>query len=170
MKMPRRPFFPPVNQPPDIFGLHTLTLVGQACETATERAQRVAKVEAGVHAAFRAAISHLGEAEARELFRSALQKPKRGVGKALAPDRDQRLLTAYDERQSGETIAALARRLHAEVGKELGNTPKAIETQIGQLAKAREKRRRAAAVQKRLWRMAMRHEPPTILGEIARKK
>ena len=48
MKMPRRTFFPLVNPPPDVFGLHTLTLVGMALETDAERAQRVATIEGGV--------------------------------------------------------------------------------------------------------------------------
>jgi hypothetical protein len=170
MKMPRRPFFPPTYTPPDIFGLQRLTLLGEACEATSERTRRIAKVEAGVHAAFRAAIDHLGEEAARELFRIVLRKPKRGAGKALAPDRDQRLLAAYDALQSGESVAALARRLHASIGIELGNTPEAIESHIGQLVKKREKLRRAAAIDARQWRMAMRNEPPTLLGGLMRKK
>jgi hypothetical protein len=68
MKMPRRYFFP-MEPPPDIFGLRSLTLIGEACETESERKRRAAKIEAGVGAAFTAATRHLGEAEARELFR-----------------------------------------------------------------------------------------------------
>jgi hypothetical protein len=170
MKMPRRPFFPLANPPPDIFGLHWLTLAEDACETVKERAQRAAKVEAGVGAAYGAAVRHLGEEEARKLFRSVMRRRKRGANKESPPDRDQRLLAAYDERTSGESVAALARRLHDKFGVELGNSPKAIETQIGKLRDELNKRRRAAAVQERLWRMATRHEPPTLLADIGRKK
>src|ERR1700761_1728928 len=59
MKMPRRPWYPNMQPRPDIFGLHHVTLLGAACETSAEREQRVAKVEVGVKAAFKAAVHHL---------------------------------------------------------------------------------------------------------------
>jgi hypothetical protein len=81
MKMPERPWYPLISDRPDIFGLQHITLAGAACETDTNRKQRIAKVEAGVTAAFRAAIHHLGEDEARELFNRVMRRPKRGRGK-----------------------------------------------------------------------------------------
>jgi hypothetical protein len=162
MKMPRRYFFP-MEPPPDIFGLRSLTLIGEACETESERKRRAAKIEAGVGAAFTAATRHLGEAEARELFRRVIRKPKRGRGKELAPDRDFRLLAARDEAVArGESVAALARRLRAS-GIGLGNTEGAIARRIHQLVSERDERQHKAAVEARYWRMATRHEPPTLL-------
>lgn len=164
MKMPVRPWFPPMNFRPDIFGLHHVTILGAACESDAERAQRLAKVEAGVTAAFKAAVHHIGEDQARQLFRKALRRPKRGPGRILAVDRDRRLLAAYDEAvKNGETVAALARRLRAP-GIELGNTPAAIAAHIRRLVKGREQRARAAAIEARRWRMAMRDDPPTLLS------
>ena len=97
MKMPRRPWYQPIKPRPDIFGLYHVTLMEAACETDVERDQRIAKVEAGVLAAFKAAIFHLGENQACSLFRRILRQPKRGLGKVHSPDRDARLLKAYDE-------------------------------------------------------------------------
>jgi hypothetical protein len=91
MKMPRRPFFLPVSPRPDIFGLRRLTLAHGA-ESAADRQKRVATIEAGVVAAFKAAVGHLGEDEARQLFARVVRRPKRGPGKMLAPDRNYRLL------------------------------------------------------------------------------
>lgn len=119
MKMPGRLFYPPVDLLPDIFGLHRPSLLGSACESEADRLKRVAAVENGVRDAFAAAVDHLGEEEARQLFRRMIRRPKRGLGKMLAPDRDARLLREYDAAcQKGETTAALARRLHDE-GREL---------------------------------------------------
>ncbi|MDQ2082448.1 hypothetical protein RA307_19855 [Xanthobacteraceae bacterium Astr-EGSB] len=178
MKMPRRSsllqlqplLFPPSKPSRDIFGLPYLTLLAQAGESEKERRQRVAKVEKGVAAAFKAAVSHLGEENARELFARVTRRPKRGRGKALAADRDYCLLAAYDEAvQRGETVASLARRLRAS-GIELGNTVAAIAAQIRKLVKEREKQKRASAAQARFTRMALRNEPPTLLGGALRKK
>lgn len=163
MKMPTRPWYPPVELRPDIFGLHHVTLLETACESDAARAQRAAKVEAGVTAAFKAAIHHLGEEEARALFSSVLRRPKRGRGKALAPDRDARLLEAYDAAPEAESIKAMARRLRA-AGTQFGNTASAIETQIRKLVDARRKREHRARVEARRWRMATRNEPPTLLS------
>jgi hypothetical protein len=164
MKMPQRPWYPPVNHPPDIFGLHYMTLLGAACESDADRAKRFAKVEGGIVAAFRAAVHHLGEERARQLFRKALRRPKRGPGRALAIDRDRRLLRAYDEAiKNGETIASAARRLRS-TGIRLGNTPAAVAAQIRRLVKARKQRERDAAFDARRWRMAMRNEPPTFIS------
>src|SRR5580704_2812203 len=136
MKMPQRPIFP-VAPPPDIFGLRHLSLLGQACESKAEMQKRVATVEAGVAAAFKAAVGHLGEDEARRLFARVTRRPKRGLGRMLAPDRDARLLAEYDAAaRTRESVAALARRLRAN-GTELGNTEGAIETQIRKLVKER---------------------------------
>jgi hypothetical protein len=146
MKMPRRrpffplfPLFPPVAPRPDIFGLHQFTLAGQAGESAADREKRFATVEAGVRGAFKPAVGHLGEDEALRLFACVLRRPKRGRGKRLAPDRNYRLLRAYDTaRQNGESIPPLARRLRAGAGGiELGNTADAIEAQIRKLLKER---------------------------------
>jgi len=131
MKMPRRPFYPPVALPPDIFGLHDLSLL---CESEADTKKRIATVEEGVIAAFKAAVRHLGEEEARRLFKRVMRRPKRGQGKVFAPDRDARLLEECDAAvPEGETVAALAKRLHAAAGIELGNTAGAIETQIRKL-------------------------------------
>src|SRR5947207_1991985 len=110
MKMPRRSSYP---VPPDIFGLRRLTLL--SFESKGETRKRVEAIEQGVFAAFRAAVDHLGEDEARLLFRRVARRPKRGPGKWLAVDRDLRLLAEYDAAsQKKETIAALSRRLYAE--------------------------------------------------------
>lgn len=162
MKMPRRPWYPPAKPQPDIFGLHHMTLIHLACETPAERAQREMKVEAGVTATFKAAIRHLGEDEARVLFAKVLRRPKRGPGKALAPDRDIRLLRAYEEAAESESIAAIARRLRKE-GCQLGHTEGAIAAQIRKLVAARKERDYRARVDARRWRMALRNEPPTLL-------
>jgi len=155
MKMPRRPFYP-VALPPDIFGLRRLTLLERACESEAETRKRMATVEEGVAAAFKAAVRHLGEHEARRLFARVTRRPKRGQGKMLAPDRDARLLREYDAAvQTGETVAALARRLRSK-GRELGDTEGAIETQVRKLIRERKLRERAAAVEARRWRMATR--------------
>ena len=53
MKMPRRPWFPPMKPRSDIFGLFPLTLIGLACEKPNERAQRETKVAKGVTIAFK---------------------------------------------------------------------------------------------------------------------
>lgn len=157
MKMPSRPFYP-VRLRPDIFELEHLTILEQACESKVEKQKRIATVKKGVAAAFKAAVVHLGDEEARCLFRNVLRRPKRGQGKMLAPDRNARLLKEYDAAsQKGEPVAALARRLR-KAGIELGNTAGAIETQIRKLVKEREKYQRAAAVEARRWRMATRGE------------
>jgi hypothetical protein len=161
MKMPKRPWYPLISDRPDIFGLQHVTLAGAACETDTDRKQRIAKVEAGMTAAFRAAIHHLGEDEARELFNRVMRRPKRGRGKMLAPDRDARPLKAYDTAPEGDSIAAIARRLRSE-GTDLGNTAGAIARQIRILVEEREEEERRARVEARRWRMAMRNEPPTL--------
>lgn len=163
MKMPRRSWYPPVKLEPDIFGLHHMTLIHLACESEAERAKRVARIEKGVVAAFTAARHHLGEDQARALFAKVLRRSKRGRGRALAPDRDIRLLRAYDTASKGESIAAVARRLRAE-GTELGNTATAIETQLRKLLADRKKRDYRIRVEARRLRMAMRNEPPTLLA------
>lgn len=166
--MPRRPFYPPVVIPPDILGLQHLGLLTGESEAETRR--RIAAVEAGVEAAFKAAVEHLGEEDARRLFARVVRRPKRGQGKGLAPDRDARLLKEYDAAaRNGETVAALARRLHT-AGIELGNTADAIETQIRKLVKERNRRQRAAAFEARRWRMATRRETSLLSGEYSEKK
>jgi hypothetical protein len=138
-----------------------------ACESDAQRHQRIAKVEAGILALFKAAVHHLGENHARELFKQVLRRPKRGRGKALAADRDARLLKAYDAAPESESIASIARRLRAE-GKQLGNTAAAIATQIRKLVDERKERERRGRVEARRWRMATRNDPPTLLsGAIA---
>jgi hypothetical protein len=170
MKMPSRPFYP-VALPPDIFGLQHPSLLGQAFESQAETRSRIATVEKGVEAAFKAAVGHLGEEEARQLFARVLRRPKRGPGKMLAPDRDTRLLNEYDEAaQTGDSVAALARRLRAATGTELGNTEGAIATQIWKLVRERKKRLRAASFEARRWRMATRGEQPGLLSVAASKK
>lgn len=168
MKMPQRPFYPPIQLPPDIFGLHCPTILN--FENESETRKRVAAVEQGVLAAFRAAVGHLGEDEARHLFRRVMRRPKRGRGKMLAPDRNIRLLREYDATfRAGERIAALSRRLRA-AGTDLGNTEGAIAAQIRKLLKEREARERAAAKEARHWRMATRNEPPPLLSATSTKK
>jgi hypothetical protein len=121
-----------------------------------------------VIAAFKAAVHHLGDDDARKLFNQVLQRPKRGRGKSLSADRDTLLLKTYDE-APGESIASIARRLCAH-GTQLGNTAAAIATQIRKLVKEREERR--ARVEARRWRMATRNEPPSFLSSAtsSRKK
>jgi hypothetical protein len=155
-----------MDMPPDMFGLHSLTLVGEACLTEAERRERVAIIEARVSETFKAAVRQLGEDEARKLFHRASRKRKRGATKLLAPDRDHQLLIAYDSREPGETVMALATRLHAKSKRALGNSASAIVRQIQRVVKAREDRRRGAALDSRYMRMATRHEPPP-LAEIA---
>jgi hypothetical protein len=157
MKMPRRPFYP-VAIPPDIFGLPYPSLLGQAGESEANTRARIAKVEAGVEAAFKAAVGHLGEQEARLLFARVVRRSKRGQGKVFVPDRNARLLQEYDAAPAGESVAALARRLYAATGRDLGNTASGIEAQIRKLVKERKQRERAAAFESRRWRMATRGE------------
>jgi hypothetical protein len=164
MKMPIRPWYPNIQPRPDVFGLHHITLLSAACETPAERQKRVEKVEAGVKAAFKAAVHHLGEDAARELFVRVTHHPKRGRGAALAPDRDARLLQAYDSAREDESVNSIARRLRSE-GTELGNTVGAIAKQIRKLVDERKKREYRARVETRRWRMATRHEPPTLLEQ-----
>jgi hypothetical protein len=157
MKMPRHPVYP-VAIPPDIFGLQHPSLLAQACESEAEKQKRIARVEAGVDAAFKAAVRHLGAEEARRLFARVVRRPKRGQGKMLAPDRNARLLEEYDSAaRNGETVAALARRLRAD-GIEFGNTEGAIQAQIRKLVKERKKRERVKRFETRRWRMATRGE------------
>jgi hypothetical protein len=163
MKMPTRPWYPPIQPKTDIFGLHRITILGAMGESAAERGQRVAKVEAGVTAAFKAAAHHLGEADARELFNRVQRRSKRGRGKTLALDRDARLLKAYDDAPESESVASIARQLR-KAGTKLGNTAEAIATQIRKLVKARDERDRRGRVEARRWRMATRNEPPTLLS------
>jgi septal ring factor EnvC (AmiA/AmiB activator) len=147
--------------------------VEEACESEAEKQKRIATVEKGVVAAFRAAVRHLGEEEARLLFARAVRRPKRGPGKTLAADRNARLLKEYDiALRRGESVAALAKRLHAADGKprELGATPGAIQTQIRKLVKERKKRERDAAFEARQWRMATRNEPPSLLAAATSEK
>ena len=130
--MPRRPFY--LAALPNIFGLCHLSLLAEACESKTDTQQRVATVEEGVIAAYKAAIGHLGEDEVRQLFARVTRRTRRGQGTMLAPDRDARLLKEYDAAvRKRETVAALAKRLRATTGMELGNTAGAIETQIRKL-------------------------------------
>jgi hypothetical protein len=171
MKMPHRPFFPgSIELRPDIFGLHHLSLLAQAGESEDTKQKRAATVEAGVLAAFKAVAAHLGEVEARQLFKRILRRPKRGTGKMLAQDRDARLLKEYDAvAQRGESIAALARRLHAANSLKLGNTPGAIAAQIRKLVSERKTREHEAKKQARFWRMATRGEK-TLLSGFVREK
>jgi hypothetical protein len=74
------------------------------------------------------------------------------------------LLQEYDASiQTGESMAALARRLRAG-GRELGDTAGAIQTQIRKLVKERKKRQSDAAFEARRCRMAMRNEPPSLFS------
>ncbi len=158
MKMPRRPFFPGIIKPrPDIFGLYHVTLLQGACESDADKQKRKDSIEKGVLAAFKAAVAHLGEAEAREVFRRALRRPKRGTGKMHAADRDTRLLREHDAKAEGESVAALAKRLHAANGQQLSNTPGAIQAQIRKLVSERKSHEHEAKKQARLWRMAAAH-------------
>jgi hypothetical protein len=125
---------------------------------------RVAAVEQGIIAAFKAAVDHLGDEEACRQFLRVTRRPKRGPGKALAPDRNFRLLREYDGRLKGETVAALSKRLLKDQGQGLGNTEGAIAAQIRKLVKERKERERAAVKEARRWRMATRHDPPTVLS------
>jgi hypothetical protein len=168
MKMPRRPFYPGLL-PPDIFGLRSPGILTLESEIDTRK--RVAAVERGVEATFRAAVEHLGELPARQLFAQVLRRSKRGRGKALAPDRDARLIREYDTAVSkSESVASLARRLHNNVGMELGNTPKAVETQIRKLVKERKQRERDAMLQARRWGMATQGEEQGLLSGTVPKK
>jgi hypothetical protein len=172
MKMPRRPFFPGTLKPrPDIFGLHHLTILGAACECEADRKKRFATVEAGVLAAFKAAMSHLGEDQARVLFQRVLRRPKRGNSKTVAPNRDAILMKARDAAvENGESVAALSKRLHATYGIKLGNSAQAIQTQIRKLVRERDTRDREAKKQARFWRMATRGEAKTLAHGILIEK
>jgi hypothetical protein len=78
MKMPRRLFFPPVAPRPDVFGLHRLTLA-QGGESAADRQKRVATIEAGVVAAFKAAVGHLAKTRRDDSSRACCSGPS-GAG------------------------------------------------------------------------------------------
>ena len=170
MKMPGRSYFPPMGDQRDIFGLRHVTILGAAGESDAEHKRRIDNVQSGVQAAFKAAVHHLGETEARNLFAIVARKPKRGPGKAHATDRDHQLLKAYDDAMlNNETIAALARRLHAK-NKKLGNTPEAIATQIRKLRDERTAVVRKQAREVRYWRMALRNEPPSLLSAAKSRK
>jgi hypothetical protein len=159
MKMPRRNIFPDLLKPrADIFGLPVQTILGQAIETPEAKRKRIETVEKGVISAFKAASVHLGVDEARQLFKEVIRKPKRGKGKWLAANRDFVLLREFDWRKERESIAELAKRLHAAKELKLGSTPGAIAAQIRKLRDAREKSERKAKKQARYWRMATRHE------------
>lgn len=159
MKMPRRNIFPGLLKPrADIFGLHVQTILGEAIETSEAKRKRIETVEKGVISAFKAASAHLGADEARRLFKEVIRKPKRGKGKWLASNRDFILLREFDGRKEGESIAELAKRLHAAKELKLGSTSGAIAAQIRKLRDAREKSEREAKKQARYWRMATRHE------------
>lgn len=172
MKMPGRRSFPGMLKPrPDIFGLHHLTILGAACETEADRKKRTATVEAGVLAAFKAAMMHLGEDEARDLFQRVLRRPRRGNSKTVDPNRDAILIKAHETAvENGENVAALARRLHAMHGVRLGNSPQAIETQIRKLVREQDKRDHEAKKKARYWRMATRGEPKTLAHGILTEK
>lgn len=174
MKMPERRFglfsYPPK---PDIFGLHHLTILSEACLSDAERKERVAKIEAFVAKTFKAATYQLGDEQSRQLFARVLRRAKRGQGKAHVADRDLRLLKAYfDAGGDGKavSIAALAKKLHAANGTKLGSSPHAIAVRIGKLLREQAKSQKERAIQQRYWRMAARHDPPTILGAHPRKK
>jgi hypothetical protein len=96
-----------------------------------------------------------------------LQRCRGGKSAVVAgrwpPNRDVRLLRAYDDAHKGESIAAIARRLRAQ-GTELGNTAEAIAKQIRVLIGARKKQDHRSRVESRRGRMATRNEPPTLLG------
>lgn len=169
MKMPKQPFFP-VELPPDIFGLPTPTVIGLACETDEQARARTERVRTGVAAAFEAAVVHLGEDQARSLFKEVVRRTKRGAGTHFESDRDFRLLRAADDaKETGKSIAALSRELFS-TGLKLGATPQAIETQIRKLLRERAKRNHTRAVEARRWRMATKNEAPTILGAAVSEK
>jgi hypothetical protein len=167
MKMPSRPFFPGTMEPrPDIFGLHHMTIMGEACESKEEKQKRIATVEKGVLAAFKAAVAHLGEDQARQLFKRIPRRTKRGRGKTHINDRDIQLLRELDASPKGESITALAKRLHTTYPGQLGYSPEAIATQIRKLIKARKNSERATKVQSRYWRMATRNEKKSFLSDL----
>ena len=170
MKMPKPWHLPFPGQLPqrDRFGIrYNWSLL----ESETDRLERVAAVEKLVADVFGAARLHLGEDEARSLFRRVSRRRKRGKGKAHTRDRDTRLLSERDAAtRAGETVASLARRLHCESKGQYGSTEGAIQRQIHKLVKERKMRERAAAVQARRWRMASRYLPPTLLGSARNEK
>ena len=97
---------------------------------------------------------------------------KRGRGAAIDPDRDSMLLTVYDKRHSGCSLAEIARECEASAlraGYYLGANPKAIEAQLRKLIGERERQTRAAAREARRWRMATCNEPPTLLAKAFEK-
>jgi hypothetical protein len=107
-------------------------MLGAACESDADRGKRFAKVEAGINAAFEAAVHHIGDERARQLFQKVLRRPNR------------RLLAAHDEAvEKGETVASVARRIRA-TGIKLGNTSAAIAAHIRRLVRARKQRERCS--------------------------
>lgn len=156
----------PVRQMLDCFGLRPPLIA----ESEDDTRSRVALVKKGVADAFAAAVRHLGDEEARELFASVARRRKRGKGKSLASDRDTQLLAALESAQRiGETIPALAKRLHVERKRELGNSPEAIETQIRKLLKERSAKKRTAELEAQRWRQ-MSPPSPTIVSRVLDKK
>ena len=150
----------------DCFGLRPPLIA----ESEDDTRSRVALVKKGVADAFAAAVRHLGDEEARELFASVARRQKRGKGKSLASDRDTQLLAAVESAQRvGETIPALAKRLHVERNRELGNSPQAIETQIRKLLKERSAKKRTAKLEAQRWRQ-MSPPSPTIVSGVREKK
>jgi len=157
---------PPARQMLDCFGLRPPLIA----ESEDGTRSRVALVKKGVADAFAAAVTHLGDEQARELFTSVARRLKRGKGKSLASDRDAQLLAALEAAQRiGETIPALARRLHVERKLELGNSPQAIDTQIRKLLKERSARKRTAELAAQRWHQ-MFPTSPTIVSRALDKK
>lgn len=165
MKMPSHPIFPSINPQADIFGLPYLTVLEEACESEKERQRRIDTIERIVGETFKAAVTQLGENDARDTFRRVLRRPKRGLGTALDQNRDVVLLAAHAEAKAGGIkTTELARRLFKTHGKTLGNTAKAIETQIRKVVKEQRKRDQLAARCHRYQRMATRNIPPSLLS------
>jgi hypothetical protein len=176
MKLPRRPFYS-VDPGPDVFGLPQLTLVELACESDIDKDKRYATIDRWLAKAFRAAVWHLGEERARELFVHVSRAAGgRGRGKSFAADRDAQLLAAYDEGQGrGKALRTIARELYEATStlpehQRLGASATAIGTQMRKLLTERDDHRKKRAFEARRLRMALSAEPTILSGDFASKK
>lgn len=138
---------PPSPCPPlDHFGLPDYSLL----ETEDARRRRIIAVKKMVRNAFKGAVTHLGEEEARILFARAARPKKRGRGQnaTFAIDRDLQLLQeCQGAKQANESILALAKRLHEDRTNDFGNTVAGVERCIRRLL--RKKSRSDAAEKER---------------------
>jgi hypothetical protein len=117
-------------------------------ETETDRRERIAKIEALVPHFFRIAALHLGDVEARKLFRAAV---KAKGGRRASAELDAELLRMHDSEvakhpeKRGSVPRTLAKHLYTEEPQKFGNSADAIAKHIRRLLITRKNREEAAA-------------------------